>query len=108
MIDQTKRPCTTNLLGIPRVSNILKSIKLKNVNSQIKKLEDKNNELSKENQEYKDLLEKLTKEYENKLKNNNEMQEKIILLKKLKNELDQEINRTSNKSSNLDLFSTDD
>jgi len=62
MIDQTKRPCTTNLLGIPRVSNILKSIKLKNVNSQIKKLDDKNNELNKENQELKDQIDKLTKE----------------------------------------------
>jgi len=46
--DTNKRPLASQLIGIPRVSNILKTIKLKNMNTQITKMNEKNEVLEKE------------------------------------------------------------
>jgi len=106
--DLSKRPSAGQLVGIPRVSNILKTIKLKNMNAQTTKLNEKNELLLAEVMQKKAIFVKLEDEVNQRKKKQQEVEEKIQMLKKLKDEFEREISRNSNKSSNNDLLSTDD
>jgi len=66
--DTNKRPSASQLIGIPRVSNILKTIKLKNMNTQITKLNEKNDVLEKELESKKKIMVQLEDEFEEKKK----------------------------------------
>jgi len=105
--DTNKRPSASQLIGIPRVSNILKTIKLKNMNTQITKLNEKNDVLEKELESKKKIMLQLEDEFEEKKKYQIKIDEKVLILKRLKEDFERELAKNSNKSSNADLFSTD-
>lgn len=64
-LDPNKRPSASQLIGIPRVSNILKAIKLKNLSLQVDKIKEKNilieNEIKTNNNKLKSLESELDK-----------------------------------------------
>jgi len=104
----SKRPSAGQLVGIPRVSNILKTIKLKNMNAQTQKLNEKNEQLQAEIMQKKAIFARLEEEVNLRKQKQQQVDEKIQTLKKLKEEFEREIARTSHKSSHNDLLSTDD
>lgn len=106
--DMSKRPSAGQLVGIPRVSNILKTIKLKNMNAQTQKLNEKNEQLQAEIMQKKAIFARLEEEVNLRKQKQQQVDEKIQTLKKLKEEFEREIARTSHKSSHNDLLSTDD
>lgn len=78
------------------------------MNNQIQKLQEKNAVSEKEVLAKKNKLSKLEQDLEVKRKKQIAIEEKVRLLKQLKCDFEKEISRLSNKSSNQDLFSTED
>jgi len=92
-VDMAKRPNSGQLIGIPRVSNILKTIKLKNMTVQIQKISDKNKLIDAEVQQKKMAAIKLEQEVEQKRQVQKVIEEKIKELKNLKAEFEREMSR---------------
>lgn len=77
------------------------------MNTQITKMNEKNEVLEKELESKKKIQTQLEDEFEEKKKFQSKIDDKVSLLKKLKEDFERELAKNSNKSSNADLFSTD-